>query len=48
VFFGAQKDYFGIKIGAFTFNTTVLIVSTLGLLALLHWILRKQLQVRRS
>jgi ABC transport system ATP-binding/permease protein len=48
VFFGAQKNYFGIKIGAFAFNTTVLIVSTLGLLALLHWILRKQLQVRRS
>jgi ABC-type multidrug transport system ATPase subunit len=48
VFFGAQKHYFGIKIGAFVFNTTVLIVSTLGLLALLHWILRKQLQVRRS
>jgi ABC transport system ATP-binding/permease protein len=48
VFFGAQKHYLGIKIGAFAFNTTVLIVSTLGLLALLHWILRKQLQVRRS
>jgi len=46
VFFGAQKTYFGIKIGAFVFNTTVLIGSTLGLLALLHWILRKQLEVR--
>ncbi len=46
VFFGAQKRYFGIKIGAFVFNTTVLIGSTLGLLALLHWILRKQLEVR--
>jgi hypothetical protein len=33
----------------FTFNTVVLIVSTLVLLVLLHWILRKQLEVvRRS
>jgi ABC-type multidrug transport system ATPase subunit len=46
VFFGAQKRYFGIRISAFVFNTTVLIGSTLGLLALLHWILRKQLEVR--
>jgi energy-coupling factor transporter ATP-binding protein EcfA2 len=48
VFFGAEKHYFGIKIGAFVFNTAVLVVSSLGLLALLHWILRKQLEVRRS
>ena len=48
VFFGAQKQYFGIKVGVFAFNTAVLIVSTFGLLALLHWILRKQLEVRRS
>jgi len=48
VFFGAQKHYFGIRISAFAFNTAVLIVSTFGLLALLHWILRKQLEVRRS
>jgi hypothetical protein len=48
VFFGAQKRYFGIRISAFVFNTTVLIGSTLGLLALLHWILRKQLEVRTS
>ena len=46
VFFGAQKRYFGIRISAFVFNTTVLIGSMLGLLALLHWILRKQLEVR--
>jgi hypothetical protein len=46
VFFGAQKRYFGVRISAFVFNTTVLIGSTLGLLALLHWILRKQLEVR--
>jgi ABC-type multidrug transport system ATPase subunit len=48
VFFAADKHYFRIKIGAFVFNTAVLIVSTLGLLALLHWILRKQLEVRRN
>jgi ABC transport system ATP-binding/permease protein len=48
VFFGAQKQYFGVKISVFVFNTFVLIASTLGLLALLHWILRRQLEVRRS
>jgi hypothetical protein len=32
----------------FTFDTSVLIASMLGLLVLLHWILRKQLEVRRS
>jgi hypothetical protein len=48
VFFGAEKHFFGIKIGAFVFDTAVLVVSTLGLLGLLHWILRKQLEVRRS
>jgi len=48
VFFGLQKRYFGMTFGVFTFNTLVLIVSTLGLLVLLHWILRKQLEVRRS
>src|SRR6266699_3128606 len=47
VFFGLQKRYFGIKIGVFTFNTVVLVVSTLGLLVGLHWILRKQLEVVR-
>jgi ABC transport system ATP-binding/permease protein len=49
VFFGLQKRYFGISFGVFTFNTVVLITSTLALLVLLHWILRKQLEVvRRS
>ncbi|MDP9254625.1 MAG: ATP-binding cassette domain-containing protein, partial [Verrucomicrobiota bacterium] len=43
VFFGEEKRYFGIKVGVFTFNTAVLIGSTLGLLGLLHWILRRQL-----
>ncbi|PYI47494.1 MAG: hypothetical protein DMF10_06535 [Verrucomicrobia bacterium] len=48
VFFGPEKRYFGIKFGMFTFDTIVLIGSMLGLLVLLHWILRKQLEVRRS
>ena len=47
VFFGAQKHYFGVRIGVFVFNTIVLIGSTVGLLGLLHWILRRQLEVRR-
>jgi ABC transport system ATP-binding/permease protein len=48
VFFGAEKRYLGLKVGVFVFNTIVLIGSTLGLLGLLHWILRRQLEVRRS
>jgi hypothetical protein len=48
VFFGAEKRYLGIKVGVFVFNTIVLIGSTLGLLGLLHWILRRQLEVRRN
>jgi ABC transport system ATP-binding/permease protein len=48
VFFGAQKRYLGVKIGVFVFNTIVLIGSTLGLLGFLHWILRRQLEVRRN
>jgi hypothetical protein len=48
VFFGLEKRYFGIAFGVFTFDTVVLIVSTLVLLVALHWILRKQLEVRRT
>jgi ABC transport system ATP-binding/permease protein len=48
VFFGVEKRYFGMKFGVFAFNTAVLIGSTLVLLGLLHWILRRQLEVRRS
>jgi ABC-type multidrug transport system ATPase subunit len=48
VFFGAEKSYLGIKISVFVFNTLVLIGSTLGLLGLLFWILRRQLEVRRT
>jgi hypothetical protein len=48
VFFGEEKRYFGLKVDLFVFNTIVLIASTLGLLGILHWILRRQLEVRRS
>jgi len=48
VFFGAQKSYIGVKISVFMFNTIVLIGSTIGMLALLYWILRRQLEVRRT
>lgn len=48
VFFGATKRYFDLKIDVFVFNTIVLIVSTLGLLVLLNWILHRQLEVRRT
>jgi ABC-type multidrug transport system ATPase subunit len=48
VFFGQDKRYAGLKINLFVFNTIVLVVSTLGLLGLLHWILRRDLEVRRT
>src|SRR5579864_4322028 len=48
VFFGAEKRYLGAKVSVFAFNTAVLIGSTLGLLGLLYWILRRQLEVRRT
>jgi hypothetical protein len=48
VFFGAEKRYFGMKANVFLWNTLVLLGSSLGLLFVLHWILRRQLEVRRS
>jgi hypothetical protein len=48
VFFGLEKRYFGMTVGVFTFDTAVLIASIVALLVLLHWILRKELEVRRS
>ena len=47
VFFGAEKSYLGVKISVFVFNTLVLVGSTLAMLGLLFWILRRQLEVRR-
>jgi hypothetical protein len=48
VFFGATKRYFDLKVDVFIFNTIVLVVSTLGLLLLLNWILHRQLEVRTT
>ncbi len=48
VFFGAEKRYLGMKVSVFTFNTMVLVTSSLALLGLLLWILRRQLEVRRG
>jgi len=48
VFFGEGKRYLGVNVNVFVFNTIVLVGSTLALLGLLHWILRRQLEVRRS
>jgi len=48
VFFGAEKRYLGARVSVFAFNTVVLIGSTFGLLGLLYWILRRQLEVRRT
>ena len=48
VFFGQEKRYLGTKVNVFIFNTIVLIASTLGVLGFLHWILRRQLEVRRN
>ena len=48
VFFGAVKSYLGVKISVFVFNTIVLVGSGIGLLGLLHWILRRQLEVRHT
>src|SRR5437588_321083 len=48
VFFGQYKRYLGMQVDVFIFNTLVLIGSTLCLLGLLHWVLRRQLDVRRT
>jgi ABC transport system ATP-binding/permease protein len=48
VFFGQEKRYLGMKVDVFVFNTFVLIGSMVALLGLLHWILRRQLEVRRT
>jgi ABC transport system ATP-binding/permease protein len=48
VFFGQEKRYLGLKVDIFVFNTIVLVGSIFALLGLLHWILRRQLEVRRT
>src|SRR5207245_5838892 len=42
VFFGAQKRYFGLEFVVFFFNTAVLLLSSLGVLVLLHLILLRE------
>ncbi|MFL6531279.1 MAG: ABC transporter permease, partial [Chthoniobacterales bacterium] len=48
VFFGAEKRYLGVGVNVFAFDTAVLIGSSAGLLGLLLWVLRRQLEVRRG
>ncbi|MEO5718383.1 MAG: hypothetical protein ABIR29_07405, partial [Chthoniobacterales bacterium] len=59
VFFGVQKRYFSaakpgappgafLIVSVFAFNTAILVGSSFLLLWLLHWILRRQLLVRRN
>ncbi|MGI9113931.1 MAG: ATP-binding cassette domain-containing protein [Chthoniobacterales bacterium] len=48
VFFGQQKRYFGMQVDVFVFNTFVLLGSTVALLGLLQYILRRQLEVRTN
>ena len=48
---GAARVLLGrsiMKVDVFVFNTMVLIGSMFALLGLLHWILRRQLEVRRT
>ena len=47
VFFGEYKRYLGVPIHVFVFNTAVLIFSAVGLLGLLQFVLKRQLEVRR-
>ena len=44
VFFGEQKRYFGTTFSVFTYNTVVLIGSSVALLGVLLWILRRRLR----
>jgi ABC-type multidrug transport system ATPase subunit len=48
VFFGEEKRYFGATFSVFTYNTVVLIGSSVLLLGVLLWILRRELEVRRN
>jgi len=44
VFFGPTKEYFGFRISIIAFNSGVLLLTSLGLLLLLHLILRHQIR----
>jgi len=44
VFFGPVKEYFGIRSGVLIFNTSVLVLTSLGLFVALHLILSRQIR----
>jgi len=48
VFFGPQKQYFGVRVGILWLNSGVLIVSTLGMFYLLYLILHYQIRIRSN
>jgi ABC-type multidrug transport system ATPase subunit len=46
VFFGPMKRYLGVMMSIFTYNTGVLVLSSIGLLVTLYAILKRQLRTR--
>ena len=48
VFFGPMKHYLGMSMSIFTYNTGVLVLSSIGLMVMLYAILKRQLRTRGS
>jgi hypothetical protein len=48
VFFGPMKHYLGMSMSIFTYNTGVLVLSSIGLMVMLYAILKRQLRTRAS
>ncbi len=48
VFFGLEKQYFGVQSGVFVMNSAVLLFFTFGSFALLNISLKRQLRLQRS
>lgn len=48
VFFGLEKNYFGVQAGVFVMNSTVLLLFTFGSFILLYVSLKRQLRLQRS
>jgi hypothetical protein len=46
VFFGPEKRYFGVQASVLTFNSWVLILTSLAMLQALYFVLRHQLNNR--
>ena len=46
VFFGPEKSHFGVTMTVFFFNSLILVISSLALMAGLYAILRRQLRTR--